>query len=175
LLGTALDGIHAYGDVLTYPNEAFGQWAWFVPVEFGLLGAGMGLAMPLLERRIAPGLERDWGIPRAAGEVALFALLYLCTALVDGHGAWPTILAIALSLLALARLTIERVPGDWFYAVVACIAGPLAEALLSETGAFHYEHADFASIPIWLAPLWANGGLMLRRVLAPIVLSASSR
>ena len=35
------------------------------------------------------------------------------------------------------------------------------------TGAFDYAHPDFAGIPMWLPALWANGGLLIRRLLAP--------
>ena len=37
----------------------------------------------------------------------------------------------------------------------------------SATGAFDYAHPDFAGIPMWLPALWANGGLLIRRLLAP--------
>jgi hypothetical protein len=65
---------------------------------------------------------------------------------------------------------LRRVPGDWAYAVIAGIAGPAVEAALTGAGAFDYADPDFAGIPVWLPLLWANGGLFIRRLLAPVVL-----
>ena len=48
--------------------------------------------------------------------------------------------------------------------------GPLAEIAISATGAFDYANPDFAGIPMWLPALWANGGLLIRRLLGPVVL-----
>jgi hypothetical protein len=170
LLGTALDGLHAYGGVLSYPEAAFGRWAWFVPLEFGLLGLAAGLAVPEIEGRIGESRVREWGLGRALIELALFAGLYVCTVLADGQAPWPGLLALGLAALAVVRLTLFGTRGDAFYVVAAATCGPLAETAISAIDAFAYAHPDFAGIPIWLAPLWANGGLMLRRVLALIVL-----
>lgn len=170
-LGVALDGIHAYGDVLSYPDPAFGRWAWFVPLEFGLLGLGAGIAMPAIERALAGDATPQLSFTRRIAEVVWFGLLYASTVAVDGHGAAPALLALALAALAVARVRLGHAPGDWFYALVPAIAGPCVESLMSAADLFSYAHPDFAHIPVWLAPLWANGGLMLRRVLAPIALA----
>ena len=53
---------------------------------------------------------------------------------------------------------------------MAAIAGPSVEAIISAAGAFDYADPDFAGIPMWLPALWANGGLFIRRLLAPVVL-----
>jgi hypothetical protein len=79
-------------------------------------------------------------------------------------------LALALTALAVTRLLVERVPGDPLYALFGALAGPIGESLLAETGAFSYANPDIWQVPIWLAPLWANAALMIRRVLAPIAL-----
>jgi hypothetical protein len=167
--GTLLDGIHAYGDVLSYEDTAFGRWAWFVPLEFGLLGLAVGLAMPLLER-LAHGEEARWGIAAVLAETVAFALLYGATALVGDDAAG--LLAAALLGLAAARLAIGgrfSSPGDWLYVVLAAILGPAGEALLVALGVFEYHAPDFAGIPVWLPGLWANGGFFVRRVLKTIV------
>jgi hypothetical protein len=170
VLGTLLDGIHVYGDVLVYPDPAFGRWAWFVPVEFGLTGAAVGLLMPSIERAVAAGETPQWSIAQRAAEVLLFAGLYLATALVEPGGA--VVLALALSVLAVVRVLTSGVRGDWAYALAASVLGPAAEAIISALGAFDYVEPDFAGIPIWLPALWANGGLMIRRLIAPIALPA---
>ena len=166
VVGTLLDGIHAYGDVLSYPHPAFGRWAAFVPLEFGLLALGVGLATPLLERA-ARAAAQSWTLRRRAGELALFAALYTLTALMPAAAA-PAF-ALALIALAAARLALRPVAGDWLYVVLAAAVGPVAEAALSALGAFDYRHPDIAGIPWWLPGLWANGGFMIRRLVTPIV------
>jgi Protein of unknown function (DUF2878) len=166
--GTLLDGLHLLGDVLSYEHEAFGDWAWFVPFEFGLAGVAAGIAIPVLERTVGPGeLPHFTNIVRV-GEVVLFTALYGATALFDGDGAvW---LLVGLTLVVVVRLWLWSVPGDWAYAVVAAVVGPAAEIAISATGAFDYAHPDFAGIPMWLPALWANGGLLIRRLLGPVVM-----
>ena len=41
---------------------------------------------------------------------------------------------------------------------------------MSAIGAFDYADPDVAGIPMWLPALWANGGIFIRRLLAPVVL-----
>jgi hypothetical protein len=166
-LGTLLDGIHAYGDVLSYPHPAFGRWAWFVPLEFGLVGMAAALAMPWLERLAHAPAALTWPPARRALELLLFAALYAATTLVDGLGA--VALAFALAVLAIARVARREAPGDWIYALIAAVLGPAAEAVMSALGAFDYQDPDFIGIPFWLPSLWANGGLLIRRLIRPIV------
>jgi hypothetical protein len=171
VLGTLLDGIHAYGDVLAYPDPEFGRWAWFVPLEFGLLGIGTALAVPEIERLVAPDGAISWSLGRRAAELALFAGLYFVTTLVEGDGAiW---LALALAALAGIRLLRREAQGDWAYVVAAAVLGSVTEAALSGLGAFDYLDPDLAGVPFWLPSLWANGGLLIRRLIGPIVLTVT--
>jgi Protein of unknown function (DUF2878) len=166
-LGTLLDGIHAYGDVLAYPHPDFGRWAWFVPIEFGLLGLAAALVVPRLERLVAPDATIGWSAAGRAAETLLFGGLYALTALATDDQA--ALLAIALCALAAVRLLWYAVPGDWAYVVAAALLGPAAEAALSALGAFEYLEPDVAGIPYWLPALWANGGFLIRRLIRPIV------
>jgi hypothetical protein len=166
VVGTLLDGIHLLGDVLVYDQQAFGEWAWFVPLEFGLAGLLAGLAIPVIERAV--GLSPPWRPTLALriAELLLFAAAYGATALWDGDGApW---LMLGLTALLGVRLWLAPVAGDWAYAAAAALLGPLAEIAISATGAFDYTHPDFAGIPMWLPALWANGGLLIRRLLLPL-------
>lgn len=166
--GTLLDGLHLLGDVLSYEDEAFGDWAWFVPLEFGLAGLGAGIVIPWIERAAGPPEVPLFSVARRAFELVLFTALYGATALWDGDGA-PWLLA-GLAGLALVRLAVASVPGDWAYAAIAAVLGPLGEIAISATGVFDYANPDFAGIPMWLPALWANGGLLIRRMLVPVVL-----
>ena len=166
--GTLLDGLHLLGDVLSYEHEAFGDWAWFVPLEFGLAGLGAGLAIPWIERAVGPEGAPHFSVAQRARELALFASMYGATALWDGDGAvWLT---VGLTAIVVVRLWLWPVAGDWAYALIAAVLGPLGEIAISATGAFDYANPDFAGIPMWLPALWANGGLLIRRMVGPIVL-----
>jgi hypothetical protein len=167
VLGTLLDGIHAYGDVLAYPDPAFGRWAWFVPLEFGLLGVGAGLVVPHLEELLTDGTPPHWSLAQRMSEVLLFAGLYLATALIEPGGA--VALAVALGALAAIRLILSPTRGDWAYVLGAAVLGPATEAIISALGAFDYLEPDFAGIPYWLPALWANAGFLIRRLVVPIV------
>jgi hypothetical protein len=168
-LGTLLDGIHAYGDVLTYPDPAFGRWAWFVPLEFGVVGALAGALIPALERLVGPPALPRWGLPARLAELGVIVAAYLSTVVLSDM---PALVALALLALVAARLALHPVAGDWAYALIAAVAGPAVEAALAGAGAFEYADPDFAGIPLWLPALWANGGLFIRRLLAPVVLGA---
>jgi hypothetical protein len=119
----------------------------------------------VLERRL--GAPPRFSPARGLAELALFACLYLLTAVAPSEAA--PLLAAGLAALAVARLALERIPGDALYVVLAGVLGPLAEIAISATGAFEYADPDVAGIPIWLPALWANAGFMIRRVLQPIV------
>lgn len=170
VVGTLLDAIHAYGGVLSYPDPVLGREAAFVPLEFGLIGAGVALALPLLERA-ARRPPPAWSATERIGELLLFACLYAATAIVEPGGApW-----LALGLLALAgvRLAMRPVSGDWLYVLLAAVLGPLGEVSLLAAGVFDYEDPDVAGIPYWLPGLWANGGFLVRRLIQPLVVSSA--
>jgi hypothetical protein len=170
VIGTFLDGIHAYGDVLSYPDPAFGRWAFFVPIEFGLLAVLVGLLAPALERTV--GGTPVFRLGERLRELAVFTSLYVATALVSG--AWNYALALALVALAAARLAYAPTAGDVPYVLLAAVLGPIGEALLSALGAFDYSDPDVLGIPIWLPALWANGGFLIRRLIVPIVMPSGA-
>jgi uncharacterized protein DUF2878 len=172
VVGTLLDAIHAYGDVLSYPHPAIGRLAWFVPLEFGLLGLVAGLLAPALESALASQERPRWSAAERLGELVLFAALYFLTTLVSGG--WAIVLAAALAALAVARLAVTGSRADVPYVLLAAVLGPGGEAVLVALGAFDYMDPDFVGFPIWLPALWANGGLLIRRLIVPIVMPRAS-
>jgi hypothetical protein len=167
LLGTLLDGIHVYGDAESYPNPLFGRWAWFVPLEFGLAGVLAGALLPWLERWVGPPRPPHWPPAVRTAELCLLVAAYTSTVVLADS---PEVVTLGLLALLAGRLLLRPERGDWAYALIAAIAGPVAEAVISAAGAFDYADPDFAGIPMWLPALWANGGLFIRRLLAPVVL-----
>jgi hypothetical protein len=75
---------------------------------------------------------------------------------------------VAFVAVLVLRLAGYAAPGDWVFALIAAIAGPAVEATLVAIGAFEYTQPDFLGIPVWLPALWANGGVMIRRVFADL-------
>jgi Protein of unknown function (DUF2878) len=172
-LGTALDAIHAYGDVETYSHEALGRLGWFVPIEFGLAGIGAALAVPLLERAFGDGVPPIWMPWERIRELPLLAGLYVTSVAANGPGAVP--FAVALLVLLAVRLGLVATRGDWAFAVAAAIAGPATEAAIHALGAFDYTEPDILGLPLWLPALWANGGLAIRRLFGPLSVSYPSQ
>jgi uncharacterized protein DUF2878 len=166
VLGTALDAIHVYGDVETYPNEVLGRLGWFVPIEFGLAGVASACAIPVLERAVAKDAARAWSAWERLREIPLLVGLYFTS--VQANGSNATLFAIALVVLVAARLIFAAAPGDWAFALVAAVAGPAVEAAIHAIGAFDYTEPDLLGVPIWLPALWANGGLAIRRIFGPL-------
>jgi hypothetical protein len=167
VLGTAFDGIHLYGDVESYPDPAFGRWAWFVPLEFGAVAALAGALIPSLERLAGPPHLPQWSPGTRFAELCVITAAYTSTVVLDDE---PLILTLGLLALVTGRLLLRPAPGDWAYALIAAVVGPAVEAALSAADAFDYADPDLAGIPLWLPALWANGGLFMRRLLAPVVL-----
>jgi hypothetical protein len=166
-LGTGLDAIHVYGDVETYSNEVLGRLGWFVPVEFGLAGVASVVAIPVLEKvlRVAP---RPWSTWERVRELPLLIGLYLTS--VAANGANATLFGAALLVLVTVRLVVAPAPGDWAFALVAALVGPVVEATIHALGAFDYTEPDFLGIPVWLPALWAIGGIAIRRIFGPLAL-----
>ena len=150
----------------TYPDAVLGRLGWFVPLEFGLAGVVSALAIPWIERAFRAEPKRDWSAWERIRELPLLAGLYLTS--VGANGPYNGVLAVALLLVVAARLAFVPVRGDWAFALVAAIAGPAAEAAIHALGAFDYTEPDFLGLPIWLPPLWANGGLAIRRLFGPL-------
>ncbi len=65
----------------------------------------------------------------------------------------------------MARLALFRAPADLAVAGAIVAADLAIESALVAAGLFTYANAEFAPLPIWLAPLWAGLGLSLRRLL----------
>lgn len=172
VVGTLLDAIHVYGDVLAYPHSAIGRLAWFVPLEFGLIGLLVGLLAPALENAFASQERPRWSAAERLGELALLAALYFLTTLVSGG--WSFVLAGALAALVVIRLALTGDRADVPYVLLAAVLGPAGEALLVALGVFDYLDPDFAGIAVWLPALWANGGFLIRRLIVPIVLPQAS-
>jgi hypothetical protein len=166
-LGTALDAIHAYGDVENYSHETLGRLGWFVPLEFGLAGVASALAVPLLERGFGEGRPPAWTSWERIRELPLLAGLYMTSVAANGPaGAVP--FAVALLVLLAVRLGLVATRGDWAFALAAAIAGPAVEAAIHGLGVFDYTEPDFLGLPLWLPALWANGGLAIRRLFGPL-------
>jgi Protein of unknown function (DUF2878) len=172
VLGTALDAIHAYGDVESYPHEALGRLGWFVPLEFGLAGIAAAIAVPLLERLFGEGRPPAWTPWERFRELPLLAGLYVTSVAANGPSAG--LLAGALLVLLAVRLIFAATRGDWAFALAAAIAGPVVEAAIHALGAFDYTEPDVLGLPVWLPALWANGGLAIRRLFGPLALEVGA-
>lgn len=160
-----LDGFHSHGNVLTYPHPLIWKMAWWVPLEFGLVGLAGAIAVPYVERRLSGDTLSCWSPLRWCFDVFIFPFVYLSTSIFGGYSAGLTLVLFAFVLL---RLRFFRSQSDWLYVLALSILGPLGEIIISATGLFYYNHPDFLGIPFWLPALWAHAGIFARRLLVPL-------
>ena len=99
----------------------------------------------------------------------LFVAAYLSTVVLDGA---PVPRHTGLLALLAIRLVFGPVPGDWAVRAVGGGRRAGGRGAISALGAFDYADPDFAGIPMWLPALWANGGLLIRRLFVPVVYAA---
>jgi hypothetical protein len=71
---------------------------------------------------------------------------------------------VAFGAVVALRLAMRPAAGDWAFALAGALVGPAVEAALAAAGAFDYTEPDLAGVPIWLPAMWANGGLVIRRL-----------
>src|SRR5215831_14543365 len=140
LIGPAADQIHLQSGVLSYSRPSrllWGQALW-VPPLFG--GASLALVWghALLKRL----LHRP-PVPASASACAL---------------------TLALTLLWGARVAISPTLDKAIAGPLYAILGPLFEAALSSTGAFHYRHPNLLGVPLWLPAIYLHVSLMTREV-----------
>lgn len=157
---TLCDRMHiAYGVLEQADRSLAGQAAWVFPM-FGSLSIGLVLAYGWLRRRLdEPAGEAD---ARATVTSAAFALgAYASSGPLDELGA---ILALIFVALWLVRVTRRRSRCALIFSLGLAVVGPLGEAALSATGAFHYLHPDLGLVPAWLPGIYLHGGLLVAEV-----------
>jgi Protein of unknown function (DUF2878) len=160
VLGTAGDQLHVRWGVLAYARGSplvLGQPPW-VPLLFGAAGVVLVLGhAPLL--RLAPDRSARASGPGFAASVLWFYGAYACTALfADRRLALTAALVAAWGARVAAAPAADKVPAGVLWA----IAGPLFEAALSASGAFHYRRPDVLLVPVWLPALYLHVSLMTR-------------
>jgi glycerol-3-phosphate acyltransferase PlsY len=159
LLGTAGDQLHVRFGVLGYARGSpllFGQAPW-VPFLFGAAGVALVLGhAPLLRLREGSARASTAGF---ALSVLWFYAAYAATALLASA---PVVLGAALFAAWGARVAATPTADKVVSGVLYAIAGPLFEAALSATGAFHYRRPDLLLVPLWLPALYLHVSLMTR-------------
>jgi hypothetical protein len=144
--GTLYDWIHVAFGVLSYSAPHFAGTSLWVPFEFGSAAAVGAIFVDRLDRRLpAP----EVGFARLGVDAALLLAAYLATGFFVGRN------ALTFALLApLAVVSVATRPGRFVFvaAAVAAAVGPVAEALISRLGFFHYAFGD--PVPYWLPLLW---------------------
>jgi hypothetical protein len=160
VLGSAGDQLHVRWGVLSYARGSpllFGQALW-VPLLFGAAGVALVLGHAPLLRLAREGSARASGRGFAAS-VLWFYAAYASTALfADARLA----LGAALVLTWAARVAVAPSADKLMAGVLWAMAGPLAEAALSATGAFRYRRPDVLLVPAWLPALYLHVSLMTR-------------
>eukprot|EP00898_Chlorokybus_atmophyticus_P006754 jgi/Chlat1/707/Chrsp104S01196 len=213
VLGPLLDGEHSRHDVLHYTSPAhitLGPFyelesVWWVPLLFGVAGAILGVAHPLLDRWVLGpderdgvgtgwdrgarmGLEPRWPVVLAG--IALFAAQYSLSGVLAQAAALPSSspvpvarACVDLTLGAYAVATwwlLDRTRGGLFMATLTAFAGPVIEiVLINYGGLYAYTHADVLGVPTWIPWVYFCGspavGNLGRRTYATLVMRSDKR
>jgi hypothetical protein len=154
LVGTLAERVHRRAGVWELPDGGpLPPWvtlAYFV----GLYAAALAF------RRFERGRALSVPPARAAAEALFVLALFGAPPLLHAHEAR---LAALASAVLVARLLVERAPGDVAVAFAVAGADVALEGGLVAAGLFRYREAA-APLPLWLAPLWGAIGLGLRRL-----------
>ncbi|MBI5497123.1 MAG: DUF2878 family protein [Deltaproteobacteria bacterium] len=158
-LGTALDALHAYNGVLSYPHVAFGLQDWWVPPEFALAGVAMGLGHRFIAVRLG-----GRPVPSAAPvEVLVGAAVFVAVYAASG---WVQDTALAygvacvVAFMGLAWWTPRDArPALLWHALGAAVMGPVVEATLSGLGLFRYHRPDVLGVPAWLPAIYLHAAV----------------
>lgn len=155
LLGAALDQIHVQAGLLSYPDPAWWDQAWWVPLNFAvLLTSLVAVTAPLARGRLAG--EPPPGDLRLATDFAWFAGAYGLSGLIAPDA--PGLLAAAYLVAWLARIALR--PERRFllgFGVALALAGCAVEAAEIALGWFSYADPDVAGVPLWLAGIYLHG------------------
>ncbi|MBI5610046.1 MAG: DUF2878 family protein [Deltaproteobacteria bacterium] len=161
--GALCDQIHVQGGVLAYSRPDLLGQAWWVGPLFGMATLVMYVATWVWvgrSERAQPGpvTRRDLLL-----HSAWFVGAYLASALLQHQ---PRLLALVYLLLFLRRL-LRRRDAVWqvLNGVGLAVGGTSFEAVLASTGAFHYQHPDLWTVPLWLPGVYLHGAPLAMAVL----------
>lgn len=150
---TVGDHLHATHGVLSYAHPDLWSQAWWVPLNF-FLASLASLAGARTTRKVfggAPLAPNDARLVTADGVAFLTA--YFLTSFT--HAAPNATLGILVAFWAV-RMLAGAPPWLVVLSLVTAVAGPLVEAAISATGAFHYEHPDFLLVTRWLPGIYLH-------------------
>jgi hypothetical protein len=175
LLGAALDQFHVQSGLLTYPETAWWDQAWWVPLNFAVLLTSL-VAITIAVVRAGLVDASPPGNGRLVAGLAWFAGAYgLSAALAPDH---PDLLAAAYVLAWLPRvLSRPRAERSFLvaYGVGLALAGCTVEAIEIGLGWFSYAEPQVAGVPLWLAGIYLHGSPLALDVSRRLSPSASER
>jgi hypothetical protein len=132
-----------------------------VPLQFGILAIILDRLTGWFEKNF---VERRFKATlfEVLDRLAIFAFLYLFTLLSKFAPSW----SIALFFIVFTAFDLRCVyqKGDWKYMVALGLLGTILEGALVHLKTFGYTQSDLFGLPYWLPLLWANGGILVRRL-----------
>lgn len=159
------------GGVAAYGAEMVHQWAgvwvlaggqsipWWIFAVYALGFYGAGWVFYWAERRLAFPLA--WSLGGLALEGAIVVVFFgLAAALYRWELA---MFGLAAAFLA-ARMVWFRRRGDVCIMLFVMALDYAVESALAAIPLFHYQHAAYLNLPIWLIPFWGTLGVSLRRL-----------
>ncbi len=159
-VGTALDRIHTFTGVLRYAGPTAWGEAWWIPLVMG--AAAIGLVGTHAVLRKAFHEVADGSAHEVAVASAWFACVYLASGMAKDNPRALTLLFVATFMARALRTPTSR--AMWAHALVACVAGVLAEIALTRAGAMTFLHPNVAGVPFWIGGIYLHAALLGRAI-----------
>ncbi|BDT66542.1 hypothetical protein os1_07050 [Comamonadaceae bacterium OS-1] len=115
-------------------------------------------------------LKRVLGGPAPTGNRATVWLLALSFAIAFAAIPDAKILTIVTGILLIAGLILYHEPLDFSYTIYFIIFGAAIEYVGVHSGQWFYPGAPIGGVPVWFITLWGGVGLLMRRLLMPILI-----
>ena len=153
LLGFGLEMVHRAAGVWVLDRPALGL-LWIAPIYF----LGIVAVVDLLGR--FGHLGRPISVATVITEATILGLLFASPPI---FYQFELLFAVLILCYLVLRLALFAAPRDVWVALTVVGLDLVIEGVLLVLGVFHYANADFAPVPLWLAPLWGAAALGLRR------------
>lgn len=115
-------------------------------------------------------LKRVWGGDVPVGNRAVVWLLALSFAIAFAVIPDAKILTIVTGILLITGLILYHEPLDFSYTIYFIMFGAAIEYAGVHSGQWFYPNAPVGGVPVWFVTLWGGVGLLMRRLLMPILI-----
>jgi len=131
-------------------------------LQFGFLAVILDRLVPWFEKNFEFRWQFESNIHEVFSTFWILTILYLIT--LFSSTAPLSLIMCAFILFTFINIISSYKKNDWKYMCTLGLLGSGAESILTYLHTFSYSNPDILGIPLWLPLLWANGGMLVRRL-----------